>query len=278
MRVFEDPKAFQAACLEARAQGPLGFVPTMGYLHEGHERLMRLASQHPASALSIFVNPTQFAPTDDLARYPRDLEGDLRRAEACGIRFVLAPRTPDAVYPPDFQTWVEPGALATELEGAHRPGHFRGVATVVLKLLQLAMPTHAYFGRKDYQQLAVVRRLVRDLDVPTEIIGVPTVREPDGLAKSSRNVYLSPGERQRALCLWRAQAAAQDAVRLGERDPQALEALALEVVAQGMDRIDYVAVRDAESLARPDRVTPGHTVILFAAFLGRTRLIDNGPL
>ena len=278
MRLFEDPKAFQAACLEARRAGGLGFVPTMGFLHEGHESLLRLAARHPTSALSIFVNPTQFGPSEDLGRYPRDLAGDLAKAERCGIDLVLAPTTPELLYPPGFQTWVEPGPLAAKLEGAHRPGHFRGVATVVLKLLGLAQPSHAYFGRKDYQQLAVVRRLARDFDLPLEVVGAPIVREADGLAKSSRNVYLTPEERRRALCLWRAQQAAMAALHAGARDAHALEALARAQVEQGADRIDYVAVRDADSLEELSEVVPGRAVILFAAYVGRTRLIDNGLL
>jgi len=220
------------------------------------------------------VNPTQFGPNEDLARYPRDLAGDLRKAEQCGIGLVLSP-PPDAIYPPGFQTYVEPGSLARELEGAHRPGHFRGVATVVLKLLQLAQPTHAYFGRKDYQQLAVVRRLVRDFDLPLEIVGVPTVREPDGLARSSRNVYLNVEERQRALCLSRALDAVRQAFRRGERATKVLEALGLDVVRSGADTIDYVAIRDADSLAELETVEAGRAVMLIAARLGKTRLIDN---
>jgi pantoate--beta-alanine ligase len=275
MQVFEDPKAFQAACLAARAQGELGFVPTMGYLHEGHESLMRAASQHRTSALSIFVNPSQFGPNEDLSRYPRDLEGDLAKARACGISLVLAPKDPAVIYPPGFETWVEPGAVAAPLEGQFRPGHFRGVATVVLKLLQLAQPTHAYFGRKDFQQLAVVRRLARDFDLPLEIVGAPTVRERDGLAKSSRNVYLSPQDRVRALGLWRGQQAAFAAFAAGERTAQRLEAIARAEVEKTFDRIDYVAVRDVDSLAEIATVEPRRAVLLFAAFLGKTRLIDN---
>jgi pantoate--beta-alanine ligase len=277
MQIFEDPKAFQAACLKARQLGDVAVVPTMGYLHDGHETLMRLASKHRASALTIFVNPSQFGPTEDLARYPRDREGDLRKAEACGIQFVLIP-PPELMYPPGFQTWVEPGALAKELEGAFRPVHFRGVATIVLKLLQLAQPTHAYFGQKDYQQLAVVRRLVRDFDIPTEIVGVPTVRETDGLARSSRNVYLNAEERQRALCLSRGLQAARAALQAGERSAAVLEALALKEVQQGADSIDYVAVRDSDSLEKIETAMPGRTVVLIAAKLGKTRLIDNAIL
>lgn len=277
MQLYEDPKAFQQACLAARRDGELGLVPTMGFLHEGHEALMRAAARHRTAALTIFVNPSQFAPTDDLSRYPRDLPADLARAEQCGIQLVLAPR-PEAIYPPAFETWVEPGRLGAELEGAHRPGHYRGVATVVLKLFQLAQPTHAYFGRKDYQQLAVIRRMTLDFDLPIEIVGIPTVRELDGLAKSSRNVYLSPDERVRALCLWRGIEAARAALAAGERDPARLEALALDEVRQGADSIDYVAVRDPDSLQPLARAEPGQTQILIAARLGRTRLIDNDRL
>ena len=215
MRLFTDPKAFQAACIEARARGDLGLAPTMGFLHSGHERLMRQAATHATSALTIFVNPTQFGPTEDLARYSRDIEGDLKKAEACGIDLVLTPE-PEAIYPPGFQTYVELGPLARDLEGAHRPIQFRGVATVVLKLFQLAQPTHAYFGQKDYQQLAIVRRMVRDFDLPVEIVPVPIIREADGLAMSSRNAYLNAEDRQRALCLSRGWGAAQVAFSAGE--------------------------------------------------------------
>jgi pantoate--beta-alanine ligase len=277
MRVFEDPRAFQRACIEARNAGELALVPTMGFLHDGHETLMRLAAKHPTSALSIFVNPTQFGPNEDLSRYPRDPEGDLRKAERCGIELVLVP-PPEAIYPPGFQTYVEPGALAQELEGAFRPGHFRGVATVVLKLFQLAQPTHAYFGRKDYQQLAVVRRMVRDFALPLEVVGVPTVREPDGLARSSRNVYLSADERQRALCLSRALRRAQELFQQGERSAVAIEAAATAPVSAEMDSVDYVSVRDADSLERIDQVEAGRAVVVIAARIGRTRLIDNAVI
>jgi pantoate--beta-alanine ligase len=278
MRVFDDPKSFQAACLEARQGGDLGFVPTMGYLHGGHEALMRRARAHRTSALSIFVNPSQFGPNEDLSRYPRDLEGDLRRARACGVDLVLAPEGPASIYPSGFQTWVEPGPLASVLEGEHRPGHFRGVATVVLKLLHLAQASHAYFGTKDFQQLAVVRRLVADFDVACKVVGVETVREPDGLARSSRNVYLSPAERDRALCMWRAQQAVRAAFGAGEVDAARLEACARAEVDRGADRVDYVVVRDIDTLMPVERVASGCAVLLMAAFVGRTRLIDNGVL
>jgi len=278
MELLTDPKAFQRACLAARAQGDLGFVPTMGFLHEGHESLLRQARRHRTCALSIFVNPTQFGPSEDLSRYPRDLERDLALARRCGVDLVLAPDDPARLYPPGFGTWVEPGPLAATLEGEHRPGHFRGVATVVLKLLQLAQPSHAYFGRKDYQQLAVVRQLVRDLDLPVEVVGAPTVREPDGLARSSRNVYLTAPQRERALGLWRAQQAAQAALAAGQRDPAVLASVARAELERVADRVDYAAVRDAVTLAPLERVEPGAAVLLLAAVVGSTRLIDNGVL
>jgi len=277
MEVFEDPRRFQQACLAARARGELGFVPTMGYLHAGHEELMRRAARHAASALTIFVNPTQFGPSEDFARYPRDTEGDLEKARRAGIGLVLLPAV-DAVYPPGFQTYVEPGSIAAPLEGGRRPGHFRGVATVVLKLFALAQPTHAYFGRKDFQQLALVRRMTRDFDLPIEVVGVPTVREPDGLAMSSRNSYLSPPDRLRARCLSQGLRAARRAFAAGERDPAAIEKVALEKVAAGADTVDYVSVRDAETLQTPVGCEPGRTVALIAAGIGRTRLIDNDML
>lgn len=274
MQVFDNPVLFQQACLEARRGGDLGLVPTMGYLHAGHRSLLDAAAKHFRSALTIFVNPTQFGPQEDFERYPRDLSRDLAMAEAAGIDFVLTPTAPQ-LYPPGFQTFVEPGPLAAELEGSIRPGHFRGVATIVLKLLTLAQPTHAYFGRKDYQQFAVIRRMVMDFHLPLEVEGLPTVREADGLALSSRNAYLSPEERGRALCLWHGLQAAQTAFQSGERDPSRLESVATEAVGAGADRIDYVAVRDADSLETPPVAEPGRSVVLVAARVGRTRLIDN---
>lgn len=277
MRVFTSPAEFQRACIEARRTGELALVPTMGYLHAGHEELLRRAARHSTSALTIFVNPSQFGPNEDLSRYPRDVEGDLRKAEACGIELVLTPK-PEDVYPAGFDTWVEPGALALPLEGEHRPGHFRGVATVVLKLLNLGQPTHAYFGEKDFQQLAIIRRLVRDFDVPTEIVGVPIVREEDGLALSSRNAYLSSDERVRALSLSKGLREAQQLFDAGERRVDVLEAAAREPVQAVADRIDYVSLRDVDTLQAPTEVSGGRVVMLMAAVVGKTRLIDNAVL
>src|SRR5229473_80556 len=190
---------FRRACQEARLDGPLALVPTMGYLHEGHTSLIRAARQAaPTVAVTIFVNPAQFGPTEDLARYPRDLEGDLRKAEAAGASFVFAPAGPEEMYPSGFQSYVEPGPLAQPLCGARRPGHFRGVCTVVAKLFALSRAECAFFGEKDFQQLLVIRRMAQDLNLGTDVVGRPIVREKDGLALSSRNAYLSPEERRPA--------------------------------------------------------------------------------
>lgn len=275
MQVFHDPGDFQRACAAAvRLHGELGFVPTMGNLHAGHASLMRLASRHRSCALSIFVNPSQFGPTEDLSSYPRTLDADLEKARSCGIQYVLVP-TPESMYPTGFQTWVEPGELASGLEGAHRPGHMRGVATIVLKLFNLARPTHAYFGLKDYQQLAVVRRMARDLSLDMEVVGAPTIREAGGLALSSRNAYLSAEERVRALSLHRALLAASDAFDAGEQSVQALEALIRSHLDGQVDAVDYAVVRDADSLEPLETALPERAVALIAARVGRTRLIDN---
>src|SRR5881398_756624 len=222
---------FRRACQEARLDGPLALVPTMGYLHDGHTSLIRAARQAaPTVAVTIFVNPTQFGPSEDLQRYPTDLEGDLRKCAAAGASFVFAPSGPEEMYPSGFQTYVEPGPLALPLCGARRPGHFRGVCTVVAKLFALSRADVALFGEKDYQQLLVIRRMAADLDIGTEVIGRPIVREPDGLALSSRNAYLTPEERPRATALWKAILAVRERFRGGARDRTALETAAREVL------------------------------------------------
>lgn len=257
---------------------PVGFVPTMGYLHEGHLCLVRRARAECASVVvSIFVNPTQFGPGEDFSTYPRDLDRDLAmlRAEQVDVAFV-----PDegGFYPPGADTFVEPGAVAVPLEGEKRPGHFRGVATVVTMLFNVVRPDRAYFGEKDWQQLQVVRQIVRDLYMPVEIVSVPTVREPDGLAMSSRNVRLSPTERTAALCLSRALEAARQAFAAGETDPGVLErAMAMVIGREPLARLDYAAVVDGQSLQRVPRAT-AQSRALVAARIGAVRLIDNSPL
>jgi pantoate--beta-alanine ligase len=262
---------------QARAAlpGPLGFVPTMGYLHEGHLSLVRAARAGCASvAASIFVNPTQFGPTEDLAKYPRDLERDLRLLEAAGVDLVWTP-TKEEMYPPNFQTWVTVDAITTRLEGEIRPGHFRGVTTVVAKLFNGMQPQRAYFGQKDAQQALVIRRMAQDLAFPVEIIVCPIVREPDGLAMSSRNVYLNPAERQAARVLSRALNAAREAYLAGERDAEQLRRIALAIfAAEPLARVQYVSLADAETLQELERVS-GPALLSTAAYIGKTRMIDN---
>jgi len=256
----------------------LGLVPTMGYLHDGHLALVAQArAAADVVAVSIFVNPTQFAPTDDLSRYPRDEARDLALLEAAGVDWVFLPSVAD-IYPPGFQTAIEVRDVTQPLEGAARPGHFSGVATVVAKLFNLMQPQVAVFGQKDAQQVAVIRRMVRDLDFPVEIQVGATVREPDGLARSSRNVYLDPAERQAALVLARALAAAQTAWAAGERDGDRLRAAMQTVLAaEPLARPDYVSVADPQTLTEWATIPPGAgALVSLAVRIGRgTRLIDN---
>ena len=263
---------------QARIQleNPLGFVPTMGYLHAGHLSLAERARAECASvAASIFVNPTQFGPQEDLNAYPRDLERDLRLLEAAGVDLVWAP-TPQMMYPPGYQTWVTVEEITRPLEGSMRPGHFRGVATVVAKLFNAVQPQRVYFGQKDAQQAAVIRRMVQDLNFNLEIIVCPIVREPDGLAMSSRNVYLSPDERQAALALSKALSAVQRAYQAGERQAEALRQTAQGVLeAEPLARAQYVSCADPDSLDEIEGALNGPALISMAVFIGRTRLIDN---
>jgi len=269
---------FRRACQEARTDGELGLVPTMGFLHAGHQSLIKAASQRaPTVAVTIFVNPTQFGGNEDLSRYPRDLSGDLRKCEEAGAHVVFAPSSADELYPPGFQTYVEPGLLAAPMEGKKRPGHFRGVCTVVLKLFTLSRADAAFFGEKDYQQLRVIQRMALDLNLSTEVIGRPIVRESGGLALSSRNSYLSPEERARAAALWKALGAVRGAFRSGEHGVDRLEELARRTLEESGSRVDYAEVRDSVELQRAQRAD-GASRLFLAAFLGKTRLIDNGAL
>jgi pantoate--beta-alanine ligase len=254
--------------------GALGFVPTMGFLHEGHLGLIRRAKAAcGAAAVSIFVNPIQFAPTDDLDRYPRDLPRDLERAEAAGADFVFAPSVAE-LYPAGFSTSVDVG-LTHGAENAARPGHFAGVATVVAKLFNIVQPTLAVFGQKDAEQCAVIRKLVRDLDLPVEIEIAPTAREADGLAMSSRNAYLSAEERAIAPTLWTALTAAQLAYDSGARDPDVLRGAVLAVLAEAPRLVlDYVNAADPDTL-EPLTAPSDKVLLSLAAKLGSTRLIDN---
>ena len=262
---------------EARAAiaGSAGLVPTMGALHEGHLALVRAArAANDRVFVSIFVNPTQFGPNEDFAAYPRDTDRDLDLLRAEAVDFVFMPSA-EAMYPPGFDTAIDAGLIAEPLEGEHRPGHFLGVATVVLKLLNIVQPTRAYFGRKDAQQLAVIRHVVRDLDLDVEIVPVDTVREPDGLAMSSRNAYLSPAERRSALVLWNALSLAREMWTRGVRDAEAFRKRLRELIEEEESaRIDYVSVADPETLHEVDRIQ-GPVLVSLAVRIGRTRLIDN---
>ncbi|NIJ07537.1 pantoate--beta-alanine ligase [Sphingomonas vulcanisoli] len=265
-----------AAVRAARGRFPmLGLVPTMGFLHAGHISLVeRAKAECGAVAVSIFVNPTQFAAHEDLGRYPRDLPRDLALLEAAGADLVFTPGPAD-MYPDGFQTRIELGPVTEPLEGAVRPGHFAGVATVVAKLFNIVQPTRAYFGQKDAQQCVVVRRMVRDLDMPVEVVVAPTVREADGLAMSSRNAYLNAEERAEAPLLYRALSYGEALFAEGERDAGMLRAAIRErVEINPRFTIDYVSVADAETLEELERVDRD-AVISLAARLGTTRLIDN---
>jgi pantoate--beta-alanine ligase len=255
--------------------GTLGLVPTMGALHDGHLSLIPWAkSECDHVAVSIFVNPSQFGPNEDFERYPRSLERDLQLLEPLGVEVVWTP-TPAALYPADFQTWVTVEEVSAPLEGRCRPGHFRGVATIVAKLFHAFTPDRAYFGQKDGQQVAVIKRMVQDLNFPLEIVVCPTKREPDGLAMSSRNVYLNPEERRAAKVLYRALSAAKSIYDQGERDAEHLRAAMSAVLrAEPRVQVEYVSAADPDTLVELDRV-PDRGLLSLAVKIGRTRLIDN---
>lgn len=273
MQVVQTPAELRIA--RASLSGTLGLVPTMGALHAGHLALVaRAGVENDCVAASIFVNPTQFGPHEDLAAYPQPRERDLALLREHGVDLVWTP-TPADVYPPGFQTWIDVGEVSRPLEGAHRPGHFRGVATVVAKLFNAFTPDRAYFGQKDAQQLAVIRRMARDLNFPLEIVACPTVREPDGLAMSSRNSYLNPEQRAAATVLYRALSAARSQVESGERDGAVLRAAMQAVLDQEpLAQTDYVSVADPETLQELARVEDG-ALLSLAVRIGQVRLIDN---
>ncbi|MCH7809798.1 MAG: pantoate--beta-alanine ligase [Chloroflexi bacterium] len=257
------------------ATGTVGLVPTMGFLHEGHLSLVRRsrADCHTV-AVSIFVNPAQFGRGEDLDRYPRAEKRDLALLRDEGADLIFMP-TAEEVYPPGFDDWVEVrGPIAERLEGEHRPGHFRGVTTVVARLFRIVRPDRAYFGEKDAQQLRVIRRLTHDLGLPVEVLGLPIVREPDGLAMSSRNAYLSPDDRTRALALSRALGEAEQSVRQGERDAGVIRTAARRTLDAAGVGVDYVSVADEKTLAELETIDRP-ALLLLAALVGATRLIDN---
>ncbi len=257
---------------------PVGFVPTMGYLHEGHLALVRQTRvENPSVVVSIFVNPTQFGPREDPKSYPRNPERDLALLEKEGVDIVFAPPLAK-MYPAQFSSWVEVGKITKRLEGASRPGHFRGVTTVVAKLFNIVQPDRAYFGQKDAQQAIVIKKMVADLDMNLEIVTVPTVRESDGLAMSSRNAYLNPQERQAATVLYQALSLAQQLWSQGEKDAEHIrQQMTALIQKQPLAEIDYVSIADAKTLDELDRVSPPVLVSL-AVRIGKTRLIDNVEL
>ena len=263
---------------QKRLTGSFGVVPTMGALHEGHLTLVRRArAENDHVFVSIFVNPTQFGPNEDFTAYPRDVEHDLALLEAEGVDYVFLPAV-EEMYAAGAETIVDVGPITERLEGAHRPGHFRGVATVVLKLFNIFKPTRAYFGRKDAQQIVVIRRMVRDLDVDVDIVAVDTVREPDGLALSSRNAYLSPTERQAALCLSSALNLAREMWTRGTRDADYIRRRMLDIIAEEeLAKPDYVSIAHPETLEELERIQ-GPALVSMAVRIGRTRLIDNVTL
>ena len=274
MLVIESTRQIYRACSEGLR--PLGLVPTMGALHDGHLALVKRARQECQTVVTtIFVNPTQFGPHEDLSGYPRDKERDLRLLRQEGVDLVFVPGA-EEIYPPGFDTWVDVGALGDRLEGAHRPGHFRGVATVVTKLFTMVRPDKAYFGQKDGQQLAVIRHLARDLNLGLEIVAVPTVRDPDGLAQSSRNAYLSPVQRQAAPVVYRGLSNAKTLWTDGVTDGDILRAAMRAALEQEplVEDIDYTSVADVETLEELDQVQ-SRAMISVAVTIGSTRLIDN---
>ena len=275
MLVITNPAEMHELSLEAHLEGrTVGFVPTMGYLHEGHSSLMRKARENnDIVVISIFVNPTQFGPNEDLQKYPRDFERDRALAEKEGVDIIFYPGVED-MYPENFTSIVEETSLSKRLCGESRPTHFRGVTTVVLKLLNIVQPHAAYFGQKDAQQALIIKRMVRDLNVPVKIVVCPIVRGPDGLAMSSRNNYLTPEERKRALVLSQALQAAKKKVDEGERDSRVLKEGMRKIIEPKASEICYISISDIETLEEVEKIS-GSVLIALAVYIGSTRLIDN---
>lgn len=275
MRIVRTISEIRMALKALREGGHrIGFVPTMGYLHEGHAALIKQSTARcNSTVVSVFVNPTQFGPNEDLARYPRDLDRDQNLCLKLGVDVLFLPEVSE-IFPTGFSTFVEPGPLSGFLCGQFRPGHFRGVATIVAKLFNIVQPDLAFFGQKDLQQIAVIRRMIKDLNMAVDIVGVPTVREADGLAMSSRNSYLGPEERRRALGLHRGLTAASAAFQQGERQAAALTALARACLEE-VDEIQYCELVDAHTMETLEGEVRRAAALCVAALVGKTRLIDN---
>lgn len=275
MKIVSTVEEVRAQVKEWKKEGyTIGFVPTMGYLHEGHASLMDAAGENDKVVVSIFVNPIQFGPNEDLESYPRDLEHDAKVCEEHGVDLIFHP-TPEEMYGEHFYTYVDMDVLTKELCGLSRPVHFRGVCTVVNKLFNIVTPDHAYFGEKDAQQLAIIKRMVKDLNMPLEIHGCPIIREADGLAKSSRNTYLSEEERKAALVLSRSIFLGKEMVEKGERDAKkVVAAMTAEIEKEPLAKIDYVKVVDLETMQQVETIE--HDILTaIAVYIGKTRLIDN---
>jgi pantoate--beta-alanine ligase len=275
MRIVRTISEIRMALKTLREGGHrIGFVPTMGYLHEGHAALIRQSTARcNHTVVSVFVNPTQFGPNEDLSRYPRDLDRDQNLCLKLGADVLFLPE-PSEIFPTGFSTFVEPGPLGDVLCGKFRPGHFRGVATIVAKLFNIVQPDLAFFGQKDLQQIAVIRRMVKDLNMPVDIVVAPTVRETDGLAMSSRNTYLSPEDRKRALCLQRGLTAASEAFRKGNHQASRLATIARKELAEA-DEVQYCQLVDAYSMEAMKGEITRTAALCMAAVIGKTRLIDN---
>lgn len=275
MKIVSTIEEVRAQVKEWKKEGlSIGFVPTMGYLHEGHMSLIDAAGENDRVVVSIFVNPMQFGPTEDLASYPRDLEHDAKLCEEHGVDLIFHP-TPEEMYGDQFYSYVDMDVLTKELCGLSRPVHFRGVCTVVTKLFNIVTPDRAYFGQKDAQQLAVIKRMVKDLNMPLTITGCPIIREEDGLAKSSRNTYLSPEERKAALVLNRSIFLGKEMVEKGERDcKRILAAMTEEIEKEPLAKIDYVKIVDLDTMQQVEKIDRG-ILAAIAVYIGKTRLIDN---
>ena len=275
MKIVSTIEEVRAQVKEWKKEGKtIGFVPTMGYLHEGHMSLIDAAGENDKVVVSIFVNPMQFGPTEDLASYPRDLEHDAKLCEEHGVDLIFHP-TPEEMYGDQFYSYVDMDVLTKELCGLSRPVHFRGVCTVVTKFFNIVTPDRAYFGQKDAQQLAVIKRMVKDLNMPLTITGCPIIREEDGLAKSSRNTYLSPEERKAALVLSRSIFLGKEMVEKGERDcKRILAAMTEEIEKEPLAKIDYVKIVDLDTMQQVEKIDRG-ILAAIAVYIGKTRLIDN---
>ena len=275
MKIVSTIEEVRAQVKEWKKEGQsIGFVPTMGYLHEGHMSLIDAAGENDKVVVSIFVNPMQYGPTEDLASYPRDLEHDAKLCEEHGVDLIFHP-TPEEMYGDQFYSYVDMDVLTKELCGLSRPVHFRGVCTVVTKLFNIVTPDRAYFGQKDAQQLAVIKRMVKDLNMPLTITGCPIIREADGLAKSSRNTYLSIEEREAALVLSRSIFLGKEMVEKGERDcKKILDAMTAEIEKEPLAKIDYVKIVDLDTMQQVEKIDRG-ILAAIAVYIGKTRLIDN---